>query len=225
MTKDKSTGIALLGIGAVAIYALTRQQKTDDLGVFPDAWSGGSATPATPPTTGITPIINFPEVPPYVEQQPPEWLFQPPLPYYPKQTSGTVAHKKETVPPSITTPTYATGDPIHPSMGPTGGFGGGGAGGRGGSQSGGIGDVLKSLLSPLYLFASVTPFGIVTAAPQAGLALATAVTKKDEKVATEKSAFETATDSAASVAGGGGSVAGGGSTSGAGSSKKTNFRA
>ena len=220
MTKDKSTGIALLGIGAVAIYALTRQQKTDDLGVFPDAWSGGSATPPTPQTPGITPIINFPEVPPYVEQQPPEWLFKPQIPY-PDYTAST--HKKETVPPTSTTPTYTTGDPIHPSVGPTSGFGGGGVGGRGGSQSGGIGDVLKSLFSPLTLLASTTPFGIITAAPKAGLAIASTITKKDEKVATEKSAFETATDSAAkvvsgggSVAGGGGSVAGGGSTSGAG---------
>ena len=37
MTKDKSTAIALLGIGAVTLYALTRRQKTDDMGVFPDA--------------------------------------------------------------------------------------------------------------------------------------------------------------------------------------------
>ena len=217
MTKDKSTAIALLGIGAVAIYALTRQQKTDDMGVFPDAWSGGSATLPTPETPGITPIINFPEVPPYVEQQPPEWLFYPPLPS-PEQPSGTVTHKKETVPPSITTPTYTTGDPIHENIGPAGGFGGGGAGGRGGSESGGISDVLKSLLSPLYLFASATPFGIVAAAPKAGLAIASTITKKDEKVAAEKSPFESATDSTGtgasggitSVAGGGGSVAGGG---------------
>jgi len=235
MTKDKSTAIALLGIGAVAIYALTRQQKTDELvGVFPDAWSGGSATP---PKQDPTPIIQLPEIPPpYVEQQPPEWLFYPPLPYYPEQTgsTGTVTHKKEIVPPTITTSTYSTGDPIHPSMGPTGGFGGGGAGGRGDTQSGGIGDVLKSLFSPLTLFASATPFGIVAAAPQAGLALASTVTKKEEKVA-EKTAFESATDSAAKVAtgggsvtsgggsvtSGGGSVAGGGSTSVAASSKKT----
>ena len=183
MTKDKSTAIALLGIGAVAIYALTRQQKTDDMGVFPDAWSGGSATPATPPTTGITPIINFPEVPPYVEQEPPEWLFKPQIPY-PDYTASTGTHKKETVPPAITTPTYSTGDLIHENIGPTGGFGGGGVGGRGGTQSGGISDVLKSLFSPLYLFASVTPFGIVTAAPRAGLAIASTITKKDEKVAT-----------------------------------------
>ena len=220
MTKDKSTGIALLGIGAVALYALTRQQKTYDMGVFPDAWGGGSATVPTP---GITPIINFPEVPPYVEQQqPPEWLFKPQIPY-PDYTASAGTYKKETVPPAITTPTYTRGDPTHPSIGPSGGFGGGGVGGRGGSQSGGISDVLKSLFSPLTLLASVTPFGIVTAAPKAGLALATAVTKKDEKVATEKSAFESATDSTTSVvsgggsvAGGGGSVAGGGSTSGAG---------
>ena len=228
MTKDKSTGIALLGIGAVAIYALTRQQKTDELGVFPDAWGGGSATLPTP---GITPIIQLPDIPPpYIEQQPPEWLFHPPLPYYPEQTSGTGAHKKETVPPSTSTPTYTTGDPIHPSMGPSGGFGGGGAGGRGGSQNGGIINVLKSVFSPLTLVASVTPFGIVTAAPQAGLAIARTVSKKDEKVATEKTPFESATESAASVAGGfggggvggrGGSVAGGGSKSSAGSSKKT----
>lgn len=226
MTKDKSTAIALLGIGAVAIYALTRQQKTDDLGVFPDAWSGGSATPATPETPGITPIINFPEVPPYVEQQePPEWLFKPQIPYTDYAgSSGT--HKKETVAPSITTPTYTTGDPIHENIGPSGGFGGGGAGGRSGSESGGISDVLKSLLSPLYLFASVTPFGIVAAAPKAGLALASTVTKKDEKVATEKTPFESGTDSATSVAGGGGSVVGGGGSvaggggSVAGSSKK-----
>jgi len=222
MTKDKSTAIALLGIGAVAIYALTRQQKTDDMGVFPDAWSGGSATLPTPETPGITPIINFPEVPPYVEQQPPAWLFYPPLPS-PDHTGSTGTHKKETVPPSITTPTYTTGDPIHENIGPAGGFGGGGAGGRGGSESGGISDVLKSLFSPLTLLASVTPFGIVTVAPKAGLALATAVTKKDEKVAAEKTPFESATDTTASVAGGGGSVAGGGgsaagggSTSGAG---------
>ena len=227
MTKDKSTGIALLGIGAVAIYALTRQQKSDELvGVFPDAWSGGSATPPTPQTPGITPIINFPEVPPYVEQQqPPEWLFKPQIPY-PDYTASTGTHKKETVPPTSTTPTYTTGDPIHENIGPAGGFGGGGAGGRGGSESGGIGDVLKSLFSPLTLLASVTPFGIVTVAPKAGLALATAVTKKDEKVATEKSAFESGTDSATSVAGGGGSVVGGGGSvaggggSVAGSSKK-----
>ncbi len=214
MTKDKSTGLVLLGIGAVTLYALTRQQKTDDMGVFPDAWGGGSATLPTP---GITPIINFPEVPPYVEQQPPEWLFQPPLPYYPDYTDSTGTHKKETVPPTITTPTYTTGDLIHENIGPTGGFGGGGAGGRGDTQSGVIGDVLKSLLSPLTLLASATPFGIVAAAPQAGLAIASTVTKKDEKVAAEKSAFESATDSAASVAGGGG---GGGSGSVAGSSKK-----
>ena len=210
MTKDKSTAIALLGIGAVTLYALTRKQEPDDLGVFPDAWSGGSATPATPPTPGITPIINFPEVPPYVEQQPPAWLFYPPLPS-PDHTGSTGTHKKETVPPgSTSSATYTTGDPIHENIGPAGGFGGGGAGGRGGSQSGGIGNVLKSLFSPLTLLASVTPFGIVTVAPKAGLALATAVTKKDEKVATEKSAFESGTDSATSVAGGGGSVVGGG---------------
>lgn len=200
MTKDKSTGIALLGIGAVAIYALTRQQKPDDMGVFPDAWGGGSATLPTP---GITPIINFPEVPPYVEQRPPEWLFYPPLPS-PEQPSGTVTHKKETVPPSTSSATYTTGDPIHQNIGPTGGFGGGGAGGRGDTQSGGIGNVLKSLFSPLTLFASATPFGIVAAAPRAGLALADAVTKKDEKVAAEKSPFESATDSATKVASGGG---------------------
>ena len=147
MTKDKSTAIALLGIGAVTLYALTRQQKTDDMGVFPDAWSGGSATLPTPETPGITPIINFPEVPPYVEQEPPEWLFKPQIPY-PDYTASTGTHKKETVPPAITTPTYTTGDPIHENIGPTGGFGGGGTGGRGGSQSGGISDVLKSLLSP-----------------------------------------------------------------------------
>src|SRR5690554_2530743 len=105
MKIDKTTGIALLGIGAVAIYALTRQQKTDELGVFPDAWSGGSATP---PKQDTTPIIQLPDIPPpYIEQQPPEWLFKPPLPYYPEQTSGT--HKKETVPPSSPTPTYTTG--------------------------------------------------------------------------------------------------------------------
>jgi len=207
MTKDKSTAIALLGIGAVTLYALTRQQKTDDMGVFPGAWGGGSATLPTP---GITPIINFPEIPPYVEQQqPPEWLFYPPLPS-PDYTGGTGTHKKETVAPSITTPTYTTGDPIHENIGPAGGFGGGGAGGRGGSESGGISDVLKSLLSPLYLFASATPFGIVAAAPKAGLALASTITKKDEKVAAEKTPFESATDTTASVAGGGGSVAGGG---------------
>ena len=217
MKIDKSTGVALLGIGAVTLYALTRQQKTDELvGVFPDAWSGGSATLPTPETPGITPIINFPEVPPYVEQQPPEWLFTPQIPY-PDYTAST--HKKETVPPSITTPTYTTstyttGDPIHPSMGPSGGFGGGGAGGRGGPQSSGIGDVLKSLFSPLTLFASATPFGIVAAAPQAGLAIASAVTKKDEKVAAEKSPFESATDSATRVAGGG-------STPGTPAAKKT----
>ena len=149
-------------------------------------------------------------MPPYVEQQPPEWLFYPPLPS-PDHTGSTGTHKKETVPPgSTSSATYTTGDPIHPNIGPSGGFGGGGAGGRGGSQSGGIGNVLKSLLSPLYLFASVTPFGIVAAAPRAGLAIASAVTKKDEKVAAEKSPFESATGSAASVAGGGGSVAGGG---------------
>lgn len=218
MTKDKSTGIALLGIGAVAIYALTRQQKTDDMGVFPDAWGGGSAT--LPTTPEITPIINFPEVPPYVEQQqPPEWLFKPQIPY-PDYTASTDTYKKEIVPPSITTSTYTTGDPIHENIGPSGGFGGGGAGGRGGTQSGGIGDVLKSLFSPLTLLASATPFGIVAAAPQAGLAIASAVTKKDEKVAREKNAFESATDSATKVASGGGSVAGGGSSV-AGSSKKT----
>jgi len=181
MTKDKSTAIALLGIGAVAIYALTRQQKTDDLDVFPDVWSGGSATPPTPQTPGITPIINFPEVPPYVvQQEPPEWLFKPQIPY-PDYTAstGTGTYKKETVPPTITTPTYSTGDPIHENIGPSGGFGGGGVGGRGGSQSGGIGDVLKSLFSPLTLLASTTPFGIVTTAPKIGLALATAVTKKE----------------------------------------------
>lgn len=227
MTKDKTTGIALLGIGAVTLYALTRQQKPDDMGVFPDAWGGGSATPPTPETPGITPIINFPEVPPYVEQQPPEWLFKPQIPF-PDYTASTGTYKKETVPPTITTPTYTTVDQIHPSVGPTAGFGGGGTGGRGGTQSDGIGNVLKSLFSPLTLLASVTPFGIVTAAPKAGLALASTITKKDEKVATEKSAFETATDSSTSVAGGGGSVAGGGGsvagggiTSGAGSSKKT----
>lgn len=218
MRKDKSTGIALLGIGAVTLYALTRQQKTDDMGVFPDAWGGGSATPPTPETPGITPIINFPEVPPYVEQQPPEWLFKPQIPY-PDYTAST--HKKETVPPNITSSTYTTGDQIHPSIGPTAGFGGGGTGGRGDTQSGGIGDVLKSLFSPLTLLASATSFGAPIVAAKAGLALASTVTKKDEKVTTEKSAFETATDSATSVAGGGGSVAGGGSTSGAGSSKKT----
>ena len=184
MTKDKSTGIALLGIGAVTLYALTRQQKPDDMGVFPDAWGDGSATPPTPQTPGITPIINFPEVPPYVEQQePPEWLFYPPLPS-PDYTAST--HKKETVPPSITTPTYTTGDPIHENIGPTGGFGGGGAGGRGGSESGGISDVLKSLFSPLALLARATPFGIVAAVPQAGLALASTITKKDDKAAAEK---------------------------------------
>lgn len=210
MTKDKSTAIALLGIGAVTLYALTRKQEPDDLGVFPDAWSGGSATPATPPTPGITPIINFPEVPPYVEQQPPAWLFYPPLPS-PDHTGSTGTHKKETVPPgSTSSATYTTGDPIHENIGPAGGFGGGGAGGRGGSESGGISDVLKSLLSPLYLFASVTPFGIVAAAPKAGLAIASTITKKDEKVAAEKTPFESATGSAANVAGGGGSVAGGG---------------
>ena len=182
MTKDKSTAIALLGIGAVTLYALTRQQKTDDLGVFPDAWSGGSATPATPATPGITPIINFPEVPPYVEQQqPPEWLFKPQIPYpdYTATDYTASTHKKETVPPTSTTATYTTEDPIHQNIGPTGGFGGGGAGGRGDTQSGGIGDVLKSLFSPLALLARATPFGIVTTAPQVGLALATAVTKKE----------------------------------------------
>ena len=195
MTKDKSTAIALLGIGAVALYALTRQQKTDDMGVFPDAWGGGSATlptpetPETPPTTGITPIINFPEVPPYVEQQPPAWLFYPPLPSpdYTATDYTASTHKKETVPPAITTPTttYTTGDPIHPSIGPSGGFGGGGTGGRGDTQSsGGIGDVLKSLFSPLALLARATPFGIVAAVPQAGLALATAVTKKEATTTT-----------------------------------------
>ena len=175
MTKDKSTAIALLGIGAVALYALTRQQKTDDMGVFPDAWSGGSATLPTP---GITPIINFPEVPPYVEQQPPEWLFKPQIPY-PDYTASAGTYKKETVPPAITTSTYTTGDLIHENIGPTGGFGGGGVGGRGGSQSGGISDVLKSLFSPLTLLASVTPFGIVTTAPKVGLAIASTITKKE----------------------------------------------
>lgn len=199
MTKDKSTGIALLGIGAVTLYALTRQQKPDekpdDMGVFSDAWGGGSATLPTPQTPGITPIIKFPEVPPYVEQQqPPEWLFKPQIPY-PDYTASTDTYKKETMPPSTTTPTYTTGDPIHPSIGPTGGFGGGGTGGRGGTQSGGIGNVLKSLFSPLTLLASVTPFGAPIVAAKAGLALASTVTKKDEKIATEKSAFETATDS------------------------------
>lgn len=213
MKIDKSTGVALLGIGAVAIYALTRQRKTDELvGVFPDAWSGGSATP---PKQDPTPIIQLPEIPPPYVEQPPEWLFYPPLPS-PEQPSGTVTHKKETVPPSTSSATYTTGDPIHPSMGPSGGFGGGGAGGRGDTQSGGISDVLKSLLSPLNLFASATPFGIVAAAPRAGLALADAVTKKDEKVAAEKSAFESATDSAAKVASGGG-----GGTPGTPAPKKT----
>ncbi len=183
MTKDKTTGIVLLGIGAVTLYALTRQQKTDDMGRFPDAWSGGSATPPTPQTPGITPIINFPEVPPYVEQQPPEWLFKPQIPYT-DYTGSTGTHKKETVPPSGSTATYTTEDPIHPSIGPSGGFGGGGTGGRGGSQSGGIGDVLKSLFSPLTLLASVTPFGIVTAAPKVGLTLATAITKKEATTTT-----------------------------------------
>ena len=185
MTKDKSTGIALLGIGAITLYALTRKQEPDDLGVFPDAWSGGSATPPTPQTPGITPIINFPEVPPYVEQEPPEWLFKPQIPY-PDYTASTGTYKKETVPPAITTPTttYTTGDPIHENIGPTGGFGGGGTGGRGNSQSSGIVDVLKSLFSPLTLLASVTPFGIVTAAPKTGLALATAVTKKEATTTT-----------------------------------------
>lgn len=205
MKIDKSTGIALLGIGAVAIYALTRKQEPDDLGVFPDAWSGGSATP---PKQDTTPIIQLPEIPPpYVEQQPPEWLFYPPLPS-PEQPSGTVTHKKETVQPSTSSATYTTGDPIHPNIGPTGGFGGGGTGGRGGTESGGISDVLKSLFSPLTLIASAAPFGAVALAPRAGLALADAVTKKDEKVAAEKSPFESATDSAAKVASGGG----GGST-------------
>ena len=187
MTKDKSTAIALLGIGAVTLYALTRQQKTDDMGVFPGAWGGGSATPPTPETPGITPIINFPEIPPYVEQQqPPEWLFYPPLPS-PDYTgsTGTVTHKKETVPPSTSSATYSMGDPIHENIGPSGGFGGGGVGGRGGPQSsGGITEVLKSLFSPLTLLASVTPFGIVTAAPKTGLALATAVTKKEATTTT-----------------------------------------
>ena len=88
------------------------------------------------------------------------------------------------MPPAITTPTYTTGDPTHPSIGPTGGFGGGGVGGRGGSQSGGISDVLKSLFSPLTLLASVTPFGIVTAAPKVGLANASTITKKEVPTAT-----------------------------------------
>ena len=218
MTKDKSTAIALLGIGAVAIYALTRQQKTDIMGVFPDAWSGGGS--ATPPKQDPTPtpIIQIPEIPPpHIEQQPPEWLFYPPLPS-PDYTGSTVTHKKETVPPRTSSATYTTGDPIHENIGPTGGFGGGGAGGRGGPQSsGGIVDVLKSLFSPLNLFASATPFGIVAAAPRAGLAIASAVTKKDEKVAAEKSAFESATDSAAKVASGGG----GGGTPGTPAAKKT----
>jgi hypothetical protein len=219
MTKDKSTGIALLGIGAVTLYALTRKQKSDDLSVFPEAWSGGSATLPTPE---ITPIINFPEVPPYVEQLPPEWLFTPkPQIPYPDYTASTGTHKKETVPPSSSTATYTIEDPIHENIGPTGGFGGGGVGGRGVTQSGGIGDVLKSLFSPLALLARATPFGVVATVPQAGLAIASTVTKKDEKVAPEKTPFETATDNGTSVAGGGGSVAGGGSTSGAGSSKKT----
>lgn len=100
MKIDKSTVIALLGIGAVAIYALTRQQKTIDMGEFPDTWSGGSATP------GI--IINFPELPPPSIEQPPDGVFQPPLP--PDYNGGTGTHKKD--------------------IGPTGGFGGGGAGGR-----------------------------------------------------------------------------------------------
>jgi len=178
MTKDKSTAIALLGIGAVAIYALTRKQEPDDLGVFPDAWSGGSATPPTPQTPGITPIINFPEVPPYVEQEPPEWLFKPQIPYT-DYTGSTGTHKKETVPPSGSTATYTREDQIHPSIGPTSGFGGGGAGGRGDTQSGGISDVLKSLFSPRALLARATPFGIVTTVPQIGLAIATAVTKKE----------------------------------------------
>ena len=162
MTKDKSTAIALLGIGAVAIYALTRQQKTDDMGVFPDAWSGGSATLPTPETPGITPIINFPEVPPYVEQQPPEWLFKPQIPY-PTYTDSTGTHKKETVPPSITTPTYTMGDPIHPSIGPSGGFGGGGTGGRGADEGGNVLDfltgVISSVFTPTNLVLSTTPFG------------------------------------------------------------------
>jgi len=183
MKKDKSTAIALLGIGAITLYALTRQQKTDDMGVFPDAWGGGSAILPTPETPGITPIINFPEIPPYVEQQPPEWLFYPPLPS-PDYTASTGTYKKETVPPAITTPTYTAEDPIHENIGPTGGFGGGGTGGRGDTQSGGIGDVLKSLFSPLALLARATPFGIVAAVPQVGLALADVVTKKDEKEAT-----------------------------------------
>lgn len=208
MKIDKTTGIALLGIGAVALYALTRKQEPDDLGVFPEAWGGGSATPPTP---GVTPIINFPEIPPYVEQRPQEWLFYPQL-SYPEQDSGT--HKKETVPPSTSASTYTTGDPIHQAVGPNAGFGGGGAGGRGGEPTAGIGDVLKTLISPLNLFMSATPFGVVAAAPQAGLALAnTALAKKDDKVSAEKSAFETATGSAASVAAGS-------SGSGTGSSKK-----
>lgn len=210
MKKDTATGIVVLGIGAVALYALTRKQKSDDLGVFPDGWSGGSATPATPatpPTPGITPIINFPEVPPYVEQQPPEWLFSPQMPYT-DYAGGGSTHKKETVPPSSSTATYTTEDPIHPAVGPTSGFGGGGAGGRGGSENNLLGDVLKTLFSPLTLLASATPFGAVTLAPRAGLALASVVTKKDEKIATEKGPFETATDSTTSVAGGGGGVGG-----------------
>jgi len=126
-------------------------------------------------------------VPPYVvQQEPPEWLFKPQIPYpdYTATDYTASTHKKETVPPSITTPTYTTGDPIHENIGPAGGFGGGGAGGRGGSESGGISDVLKSLLSPLTLLASATPFGIVTAAPKVGLALATAVTKKEATTTT-----------------------------------------
>jgi hypothetical protein len=217
MKKDTVTGIAVLGIGAVALYALTRKQKSDDLGVFPDAWNGGSATPATPPTPGITPIINFPEVPPYVEQQPPEWLFSPQIPYT-DYAGGGSTHKKETVPPSSSTATYTTEDPIHPAVGPTSGFGGGGAGGRGGAENNLLGDMLKTLFSPLTLLASATPFGAVTLAPRAGLALASAVTKKDDKMVQDKTAFDVATDSTTSVAGGGGGVGGRGGGGGSGGS-------
>ena len=184
MKKDNATGIVVLGIGAVALYALTRKQKSDDLGVFPDAWSGGSATLPTPETPGITPIINFPEVPPYVEQQePPEWLFKPQIPY-PDYTAST--HKKETVPPSITTPTYTTGDPIHENIGPTSGFGGGGAGGRGADEGGNVLDflagVISSVFTPTNLVLSTTPFGGV--ATVLGTAF-NAITKKDMTIKEE----------------------------------------
>lgn len=182
MKKDNATGIVVLGIGAVALYALTRKQKSDDLGVFPDAWSGGSATPATPetpPTPGITPIISFPEVPPYVEQQPPEWLFSPQIPYT-DYAGGGSTHKKDTVIPTSSTATYTTEDPIHPSVGPTSGFGGGGAGGRGADEGGNVLDflagVVSSVFSPANLVLSTTPLGGV--ATVLGTAF-NAMTKKD----------------------------------------------